>query len=194
MVLAQANRGEAGLSLVEALVAVGLLFIIAMGIIPLFSRAILNNALSNDGTRMANFAREIGEYGAGSNFDDPLFELLPGELLLEVRQEWVSDRLSTDSEERAAYEGRWYLEDEAPADQMRFFRRTVETRQFGIGQWEWGKAFEPASSLPSGSPLGSVQLKLIEIEVRGEAVVGEAGGSSILGAQRPTRVTLLKAF
>jgi len=40
--------GDAGFSVVEALIAAAILMIIALGMIPLFSRAILNNSRGND--------------------------------------------------------------------------------------------------------------------------------------------------
>lgn len=43
--------GQAGFSMVEALVAAAILLIIAIGMIPLFSRAILNNSRGNDYTQ-----------------------------------------------------------------------------------------------------------------------------------------------
>lgn len=191
---------QAGVSLVEALVAVGLLFIIAAGILPLFSRAMVNNAMGNDGTRFANFARETGELGMGSNFDVPRFNVPPGATVLTVQERWLTDRLASDTEAGPAHDGRWFQESPAPsqvpADRALApqFHRVTETRQFGVGQWQRGIVLGDDEALPGDSPVASVQLKVIDIEVRGNSVVGEEGGSSILGAQRRTRVTLIKAF
>jgi len=45
------RRGEAGFSMIEALIAAAVLLILAVGMIPLFARAMINNALGNDYTQ-----------------------------------------------------------------------------------------------------------------------------------------------
>jgi len=48
---------EAGLSIVETLVAAALLLIIAVGILPLFTRAMVNNNAGNEYTKVSNFGK-----------------------------------------------------------------------------------------------------------------------------------------
>jgi len=45
------GAGEAGFSMIEALIAAAVLLILAVGMIPLFARAMINNALGNDYTQ-----------------------------------------------------------------------------------------------------------------------------------------------
>ena len=47
----------AGFSLIEALIAAAILLIIALGLIPLFSRAITDNVNGNDATQATNGSR-----------------------------------------------------------------------------------------------------------------------------------------
>ena len=55
---ARATPGpEAGFSLIEALIATGILLMIAIGIIPLFASSILNNTRGADSTTATNFSR-----------------------------------------------------------------------------------------------------------------------------------------
>ncbi|HEX3527477.1 MAG TPA: hypothetical protein VH988_10440 [Thermoanaerobaculia bacterium] len=49
--LARRGAGEAGFSMIEALIAAAVLLILAVGMIPLFARAMINNALGNDYTQ-----------------------------------------------------------------------------------------------------------------------------------------------
>jgi len=59
------GRGERGMSLVEALIAMALLLLVAIGILPLFTRAMVNNAAGSEATAVANHARhrleELGQ-------------------------------------------------------------------------------------------------------------------------------------
>ena len=50
------KRGEAGFSVIEGLIAAALLLIITVGVLPLFSRSMLNNVRGNDATRQSNGA------------------------------------------------------------------------------------------------------------------------------------------
>jgi Tfp pilus assembly major pilin PilA len=50
-------RGEAGFSMVEALIAAAILLIIAIGMIPLFARSMVNNALGSDYTQATTFSK-----------------------------------------------------------------------------------------------------------------------------------------
>jgi Tfp pilus assembly protein PilV len=54
---------ERGLSIVEVLIASALLLIIALGILPLFSRSIISNRQGLDSTEVSNMARtQMEEY------------------------------------------------------------------------------------------------------------------------------------
>lgn len=57
--------GARGMSLVEALIAMALLLLVAIGILPLFTRAMVNNAAGGEATAVANHARyrleELGQ-------------------------------------------------------------------------------------------------------------------------------------
>jgi Tfp pilus assembly protein PilV len=52
-----ARRAETGFSLVEALIATGILLMIAIGVIPLFATSILNNTRGSDSTSATNHSR-----------------------------------------------------------------------------------------------------------------------------------------
>jgi len=47
----------AGFSFIEALIATGIMLIIAVGIIPLFASSVLNNTRGADSTTATNFGR-----------------------------------------------------------------------------------------------------------------------------------------
>lgn len=193
------RRSELGLSLVEALIAVGLIFIIAAGILPLFSRALINNNMGSVGSRNANAAREVGEYAVGSSFDDPWFAIPPGATVLVTEDNWVSDRLAADPDEHNPWEGRWFRRSPGasavPTDRFGGVtaRRIVETRQYGVGQWSNGAPLVEADALSGDTLNDYVQLKVVDIELRSEDELGASILKS-LGNQRSSRVRLLKAF
>lgn len=197
--LPRASRSELGLSLVEALIAVGLIFIIAAGILPLFSRALVNNSMGNVGSRNANAAREAGEYAIGAPFNDPQLTIPAGATVLVAEHNWVSDRLAADATEHNPWEGRWFQRSPGasavPTDRFGGVtaRRIVETRQYGVGQWTNGTPLEEADALAGDTLNDFVQLKVVEIELRSEDELG-ASILKTLGNQRSSRVRLLKAF
>jgi hypothetical protein len=191
--------------LVEAMIAVGLLFIIAAGILPLFSRAISNNFMGADATRLSNFARETAEDVLSAPFDQPGLTVLAGTPALVINEAWVTDSRTTDTDERSSFEGRWYVLDDPdnpttlPANSLlqAQFRRTTTVRQFGIGQWAPQAAFVSADAYAGGVAPEFIQLKEVEIEVRTASGIAAADGSvvsNMMGVQRPTRVRVIKAF
>lgn len=192
-----AFRPEAGLSLVEALISVGLIFIIAAGVLPLFARAMVSNHTGALGSKTANAAREMGEFALSANFDDPSFDIPAGQTLLTIEDRWITSRLATDTapeDEVNAWDGAWYRETPGPSqvptdrfEDPRLTRRTG-TRQYGIGQWtNQFQPLDPADALPGDALVPFVQMKTVEIEVSGLENI-------ILTGQRPARVRLLKAF
>src|SRR6476661_10686840 len=51
------RHGAAGFSIIEALIAAAILLIIALGLLPVFSRAINDNVTGNDATQATNGSR-----------------------------------------------------------------------------------------------------------------------------------------
>ena len=63
------HRRSAGFSLVEALIATALLLLIAVGVLPLFSRSIESNLEGNDALRESNAAGDGTEDLRGTRFN-----------------------------------------------------------------------------------------------------------------------------
>lgn len=67
------RRRSSGFSLLEVLIAAALLLLIAVGILPLFTRSIENNLLGNDALRESNAAADGAEDLNGVRFNaDPI--------------------------------------------------------------------------------------------------------------------------
>ena len=70
------NRKQ-GFSLLETLVAAALLLIIAVGILPLFTRALFNNNAGNEYTKVSNFGRSRVEEIFQMPFNEPGLMTIP---------------------------------------------------------------------------------------------------------------------
>lgn len=71
------GRRQAGLTLIEVLVAAALLLIIAVGILPLFTRALVNNNAGNEYTKVSNHGKSRVEEAFQLPFNDPTLMTVP---------------------------------------------------------------------------------------------------------------------
>lgn len=157
---------QAGLSLVEVLVATFLLLLIVMGLVPLFARSAINNAMGADATQISNQAKSRLDSVLNSGFNGPMMTIPDGEDELVTVEYWdpeldaftavVPDDLNT---------VRW--------------RRTTTVRQYGADALDDGAIVsEGANSdtLPGGTDVAFVKLKEIEVVVVSFPGRGGAGG------------------
>lgn len=107
-----------GFTVIEVLVASVLFLMIAIGILPLFTRSIVSNAEGFDHTRVATFTRARGEELMQLPFDSPELTLLTG-------TERVFDEYYSQSS--AAW-----VDGTAPAGDPALWTRTTTIRQFNI--------------------------------------------------------------
>lgn len=63
------HRRSSGFSLIEVLIAAALLLLIAVGVLPLFTRSIENNLLGNDALRESNAASDGAEDLSAARFN-----------------------------------------------------------------------------------------------------------------------------
>lgn len=70
---ASGSCAAAGFSVVEGLIAAAILLLIAVGILPLFLRSMVNNSAGNDATQSTNYVRGELERLIGLRFSDPAF-------------------------------------------------------------------------------------------------------------------------
>lgn len=78
------RRGEAGFSMIEALIAAAILLIIAIGMIPLFARSMVNNALGSDYTQATTYGKSNIEKIAKGTFESKDLTLTAGTSLQRV--------------------------------------------------------------------------------------------------------------
>ena len=148
------REAERGLTLLEALISLAILFMIVIGLLPLFSRSIVSNAQGSNSTVAANFARSQLERLQQVDFNDAALEIPAGNDSLVIPEHY-------DSATRA------WLPGPPPAGDPRvLWRRTTTVRQYGAADLlEDGSLDNP---LAGGADRSLVQLKEIEVRVLSE--------------------------
>ena len=141
------GRGQRGFSLVEALIAAGLMLIIVLGILPLFTSAIRSNATGRDYMEVNNLARSRAEALSQVPFNN-LAVGTTDEYFSHKDQIWKPGSKTTVTD----------------ADIADYFRTTV-LRQYNIK--------DLSTPLPSGASTESIHLKEIEVTVE---TANTAGG------------------
>lgn len=116
------RRGESGLSLIEALIAMALLLLLAIGILPLFTRAMVNNAAGSESTQSANHARFRIEQLGQLPFNNVAVDVAAGNQLL-VRDRYFSGDQNVQGDES------WTA---GTAAGFPLWNRTTRVRQFGL--------------------------------------------------------------
>lgn len=133
------RQSQRGFSLVEALIAAGLMLIIVLGILPLFTGAIRSNATGRDYMEVNNLARSHAE---------ELFQLQFNDLPVGTTNEFFSHK---DQIWKAG------SKTSLPAGEVADYFRTTVLRQYNIKDLN--------TPMPAGSPTESVHLKEIEVMV-----------------------------
>ncbi len=166
---------ERGFSLVVVLIAASLLLIVAVGILPLFTRAITNNQQGQQTTSAIHRANSELEdliqrdFGAAElTIPGGATELLLTEFWDRVNEKWVVDTAWTGSEDPE-------------------FQRTIRERQYNLDALRESSKTADWDPLDGGAIPAEVHLKEIEITVRSAGSVGGA-------APRSLTLKTLKAF
>lgn len=145
--------GEAGFSLVEVLVAALILLVIALGMVPLFTRSITSNVEGFENTEVSNFARSRAEEFLQYPFNSPRLTVPVGQDTLTVK-DYYSNR-----------DDKWV--DTLPSGDVELFTRTTEIRQFGINDLD--------NPLSGGADPTAIHLKEITVTVEGRGIADAFG-------------------
>jgi type II secretory pathway pseudopilin PulG len=173
---AAARPQTAGFSLVEVLIAAFILLIIALGLMPLFTRSIQMNLSGNDSTQLTNLARTHLEEMFQLDFNDPALTVTAG-----------TERLTTEywSESAKAWQP-----GAAPSTSDAPWVRTTRVRQFSLsGLVDADEDGEYDLPLPAGSDATTVHGKEIQVRVESNREIG-----SMLTRPRPITLQVLRSF
>jgi prepilin-type N-terminal cleavage/methylation domain-containing protein len=171
------GTAERGFSLIEVLVASALFLVVLLGVIPLFTRSMINNVQGRDSSTMAAFSRERAEQLLQFPFNNPDVTVPPGSAgdSLITREDWdeATKRFTTDD----IAEPRW-------------LRRT-EVQDFNYRDLlDNGRLDDP---LPPGTNPRSIHLKEIVIDI-GSPRAQRGGDSAPFVRTRPYSVRVVKSF
>ena len=164
---ARARSAEAGISLVEVLIATLLLFLIVMGLIPLFARSAVNNAMGADATQISNQAKSQLDRVLNSGFNGNALTVPAGATEGVTVEYWDPDREAfTTTVPTNLSTVRW--------------RRTTRVRQYSMSALDDG-VITP-SGLDSDALAGDIDASFVslkEVEVVVESFPGRTGSAGI---------------
>ena len=164
----RASRAD-GFSLIEGLIAAALVLAIALGVLPLFTRSMINNEGGSDFTQISNAAKARAEELFELPFDSPLLAINSG-----------TDRIIEEYFSRRDKSWKPGVEADATADSdLALMRRTSTIRQFNIN--------DLSTPLDNSAPPGTVQIREITVQVRSTRT------GSVLGPGKQTAVRVFKS-
>jgi type II secretory pathway pseudopilin PulG len=198
----RSRGGERGLSLIEALIAMALLLLVAIGILPLFTRAMVNNAAGSEATQAANHARQQLEELGQLPFNNDVLAIAAGNQLL-TEDAYFSGDQNRQGDEFFAAAG--------AGNGFELWDRTTRVRQFGmrgvvdddadnvidglVGLEDDNDDGEIDSPLAAGTDVAFVHFKELSVELASPRDdPSGARGPGPLGAAPAYRVRTFKSF
>jgi Tfp pilus assembly protein PilV len=154
------RRGEAGFSLIEALIAAAILLIIALGLLPLFTRSINDNVSGNDATQATNNGRTELEELLQIPFNNQKIVVPDGTLLGETKDAWTAGAADKTGD---TDEGWWPDPGTGVTGHGTvLWNRTTQVRQYSISDLDDGVLDHPQ---PGGTQPTYIQLKELTVVV-----------------------------
>jgi prepilin-type N-terminal cleavage/methylation domain-containing protein len=166
------RRSQSGFSMVEALIAVALIGVVAIGVIPMFTRAMSDNMAGADYTRVTNFAKSKEEDFSRLPFNQPTIQ--PG-----VGQ---TDAMSTEYLDLTTLQ--W--SQTAPSVLLGVWTRNIDVTQHGINDTDDDQTFN--SKLAGGSSPQMIHIIQEKVQVQSVSSLGP------VATRRTTTIRYLKAF
>jgi type II secretory pathway pseudopilin PulG len=173
---------EAGFSMIEALIAAAILLIIALGLIPLFTRSILDNNSGNDATQATNHGKTRLEDLIQLPFNHERLEVPAGAQVGQSVEAWTTGALNQAGDPNE----RWWAGATPPAGSGELlWRRRTRVQQFSIADLDDGTLDNPQ---PGGTQPIFVQLKEVEVQLEN----GKRG--TLLGGNQAITLRVVKPF
>lgn len=152
------GHGEQGFSLIEVLIASGILLVVALGVLPIFAQAIVNNRAGADYTQATNIAKSELERLYALPFNSPDLRV-DGPQTQRLYYYWLEDQGTGEGQ-------KWVEGPTLPEEQAPVWTRTTTIRQYGLGgvvDLDKDGTLDPP--LPGGTPDTFVHVKEIEVQV-----------------------------
>jgi Tfp pilus assembly protein PilV len=151
-----ARRGEAGFSIIEALIAAAILLMIALGLLPLFSRSISDNVSGNDASQATNGSRTEVEELLQLPFNNTRLEVPGGAEMAQTKDFWT-----TGDPEKVGDDKEGWTSNAAGRGTV-LWNRTTEVRQYSVSDLDDGKLDHPQ---PGGTEATFIQLKEMTVTI-----------------------------
>ncbi|HEX4960125.1 MAG TPA: hypothetical protein VF173_04755 [Thermoanaerobaculia bacterium] len=181
MELRKAAGSAAGFSLVEALIAAAILLIIALGLIPLFTRAINDNTNGNDATQATNGGRTQLEDLLGLPFVNTRLTVPAGSTFSQATDSFAQGDAAKTAD---ADEGWW---PGTPTDKgLVLWSRTTQVRQYSVSDLTASPYL--TNALDGNTQPTFVQLKEVTV------VMNNAKQGGLLGSGQGITLRIVKAF
>jgi type II secretory pathway pseudopilin PulG len=173
---AAASQSTAGFSLVEVLIAAFILLIIALGLMPLFTRSIQMNVSGNDSTQLSNMARSRLEELYQMPFDHADLSITAGSERTEEQHWSVSQHT--------------WLAGPAPRSTDAPWVRTTRIRQFALsGLIDDNEDGELDQPLPANTNPQFIHAKEIQVRVESNREIDNP-----LARPQPITLRILRSF
>jgi Tfp pilus assembly protein PilV len=178
------RRGEAGFSIIEALIAAAILLIIALGLLPVFSRAINDNVTGNDATQATNGSRTELEELLQIPFNNQRVVVAAGQTKTETKDFYTRAKTDpgTDTYQIGDATEGWTAD--ATGRGPVLWNRTTTVQQYGITDLNDGKLDSP---LDGSTQANFVHLKQIQVQV-------DNPKKDLFGNGQGITLTVIKAF
>lgn len=168
------RRASSGFSIIEALIAAAILLLVAIGVLPLFVRAMTSNVTGSESTRVSNYGKSQVEelfqlpFGGASitlGSTDGSAKVLPA-------QYWEDPNIAIDGDER------WVTT--LTAGRQVMWQRGATIRQYAVAALDDG-VLQTSEALPFNAQAEFVHFKEIEVAVdpvfyQAGSVVARVGG------------------
>lgn len=170
------RRGrQAGFSIVEVLVAAAILLIITIGILPMFTRAVLSNVSGAQSTLATNFGKTQIETLAEKPFGDPTLTVPAGSTQFLTTDYWAQGDPTQIGD---ADEG--FFAAPVAANGLVSWQRTTRVQEFNV--------FDLATPLDGAALAGNVHVKAIQVTLT------PSGSAGPLSRTQGTTFTYYKSF
>ena len=150
---------ERGFSLLEVLIAAALFLVIAVGLVPLFTRSMLNNILGNESTEASTFAISQIESPRTLPMDHQDLRITSG--LSRATQEFYEMQWMTEGAARYFVDVGWTTT--APAADLMRWRRDTTVQQFHMSDLQDDQILK--TPLAAGTSPFAVSFKVITVQL-----------------------------
>lgn len=167
-------RGQLGFSMIEALIAAALIGLVAIGLIPMFTRAMSDNMAGSDYTRVSNYAKSEEEDFARTPYGVMSTEISVGSSSGQKLEYLNPTSLA------------WVVGSPPAGNTSVVWTRTTTYSQYSIYDTDTDQSFD--YPVPGGTAPTAVQLLQAQVQVKAISPIGPEGG------RRSTIIRFLKAF